>query len=953
MARVQIGLLGGFSATVDGAPVDERSWRLRKARDLVKLLALAPERRLHREQAMDALWPERSPGSAANNLYQAVHAARRALGQDAIAVRDELLFLDAEVDVARAEQAAAEARRAGTGAAHRAALALLDGELLPENRYDDWAIERREELESLRAELLAELEQAGSSDGLRGLPGDTSSFVGREHELADLRALLARTRLLTLTGAGGVGKTRLALELARAAEPAYADGAALVELAVAADADGVLDAVATALDVRALPGRTLTDAVTDFAAGRECLLVVDNCEHVLAAAGELVGRLLRTAARLTVVATSREPLGVAGEVVFRVPSLAIPDPEQSRAVAELLLYESVRLFAERAEAAAGFALDEENAAAAARICFRLDGLPLALELAAGRVAALGVETIAERLDDRFRLLRAAGGAAPTRQQTLAATLQWSHDLLDPLERILFRRLAVFAGSFDLPAVEAVGAGDGIESPDVADLLARLADKSLVTAEAPRYRLLETVRLYARDRLDEAGEGDAVAARHAQWALALAERLRGSVALDADSANLRAALETLVREAPTDALRLCVELAPFWMRRIDLREANRQFTAALAAAPGPTSLRAEALLSAAKLDMRGGEHARGHPRAEESLDVARRVDDSVATWRALQFLAEDEITYGPIDRAAPWIEQGLAHAREHGFRAAEALVVYTEGVARWLVRQPGAESLLAESASMFAALEDPAERIPAPLNIGEMRTGLRAVLEETLQPFFDVTCEEALAYVLANQAAVARVRGEPELARSLFDESAARFGSDERGRAHVLVRRGHLELATGEVETARECFEEALALRRGLNDRRAIGLTLGGLALAEIAAGAFGRADALIAEATELFRRAADRWGLVNTLWRRAELALARQDPEAAEATLLEALAVLESTVYHRWVGHGLAALAEVTALKGDTRRATELLEEAAGCYAGRGDTVGVAAVRERAKTLQS
>jgi tetratricopeptide (TPR) repeat protein len=390
-----------------------------------------------------------------------------------------------------------------------------------------------------------------------------------------------------------------------------------------------------------------------------------------------------------------------------------------------------------------------------------------------------------------------------------------------------------------------------------------------------------------------------------------------------------------------------------MRRIDLREANRQFTDALAAAPAPTSLRAEALLSAAKLDMRGGEHGRGRPRAEESLAVARRVDDPAATWRALQFLAEDEITYGPIEAAGPWIEQGLAHARAHGFRAAEALLVYTEGVARWLGQRPGAEPLLAEAAALFGALDDPGERIPAPLNVGEVRTGLQVVLEETLQPFFDVSCEEALAYVLANQGAVARVRGELELARSLFDESAARFAGDERGRAHVLVRRGHLELANGQLGLARACFEEALEIRRRLNDRRAIGLTLGGLALAEIAAGAFERADALIAEAADLFRRAADRWGLVNTLWRRAELACAQEDVDAAEATLLEALQVLETTVYHRWMGHGLAALAEVAALRSDRERAVELLAEAADRYAGKGDTAGVAAVRERAKALQS
>ena len=219
MPEVAIGLLGGFSASVDGAPVEERAWRLKKARELVKLLALAPGRRLHREQAMDVLWGDRDPASAANNLNQAVHVARRALGAGAIEVRDETLRLVADVDADRFETAALEARRAGTPAAYRAALALYGGELLPENRYDDWAAGRRTELDRLYAEITEALGALPSPKRVAPeLPAEASSFVGREHELGELRALLARTRLLTLTGPGGVGKTRLALELARGSE---------------------------------------------------------------------------------------------------------------------------------------------------------------------------------------------------------------------------------------------------------------------------------------------------------------------------------------------------------------------------------------------------------------------------------------------------------------------------------------------------------------------------------------------------------------------------------------------------------------------------------------------------------------------------------------------------------------------------------------------------------------
>src|SRR4051812_21264153 len=576
---VSVTLLGGFAAAVDGTAVPDSAWRLKKARELVKLLALARGHRLHRDQAMDVLWRELAPSAAANNLHQAVHVARRALGSDAIDVRDEVLSLVAEVDVDLLDAAAAEARRLKTPAAYRAALSLCRGELLPENRYDDWAETRREDLATLAAELADEWEELGSAAAF-GLPADASSFVGRSRELTELESLLKRTRLLTLAGTGGVGKTRLALELARRVEASYESGAALVELAAISDARLVPDAVAAALDVRPLPEQQPVDAVIDFLARRTLLLVIDNCEHVLAATAAFADTLLRAAPQLTILTTSREPLGATGEVVFRVPSLDIPDPERPQPPERLADYEAVSLFVERAAAASpGYVLDEENADDVARICLRLDGLPLALELAAARLGALTTSAIAARLDDRFRLLRSGSHAAPTRQQTLTATLQWSHDLLEPDERVLLRRVAIFSGGFDLEADEEVCAADGIDAPEIADVLARLVEKSLVAVEdlgrRRRYRLLETVRIYARERLDDAGEVAALADRHARWALALAERT-DSPRLDRESANLRVALDTLLAEEPDTALRFCVALTPFWLRRIELEEAKRRF-----------------------------------------------------------------------------------------------------------------------------------------------------------------------------------------------------------------------------------------------------------------------------------------------------------------------------------------------------------------------------------------
>jgi len=970
VARVGLRLLGGFAATVGDVPVPETAWRLRKARELVKLLALARGHRLHREQAMDVLWRDREPEAAANNLHQAVHVARRALGAEAIETRGELLQLVADVDVDRLEEAARDARRTRSAAGYRAALALYGGELLPENRYDDWALERRDELAALAAALEEELGELGNV-GLETplLPVETSSFVGRERELSELKVLLRGTRQLTLAGTGGTGKTRLALRLARAAESGYTDGAALVELAAVTDPGLVPDAFAAALDVRALSGQTLVEALVDFLTGRSLLLVVDNCEHLLRAASELAATLLRSAPGLTILATSREPLRVPGEVVFRVPSLEIPDPERRLGPDVLARFESVRLFVERAVAAApAYRLDDANAADVARICFRLDGLPLALELAAGRIGALSTAAIAERLDDRFGLLRASGQATPTRQHTLTATLQWSHDLLEPDEQTLFRRLSGFSGGFSLPAVERVCGFGELDPTPVADLLARLVEKSLVTLDAlssgdRRYRLLETVRVYARDRLEAAGEAAELAARHAAWALELAEEEAGSPRLDRDTANLQTAIDTLLVRAPDEALRLCVALVPFWLRRIDLHEAKLRFERALAAVAEPTALRAEALLGAAAIDFRSGDLRRGAAHAEESYDVASRVGDARARWRALQYLGEVGISTDSTDVALPWFEQALELARRESLVAEEAVGVYSIGIAHWIVGElERAEELMDRSIELFRTLAGLSERITSPLNFAELRTTapsdpsqLHVAFEDTLQPFIEISRDAAIGYVLANRAGLVRARHEFARAGALLDESAARFATlrDDAGLAAVLMRRAYLELSQGALPAARAAFEEALALRQEQGDRRGLGLALAGLGLVDTMTGEYASADRYLAEAREIFRRAGDRWGLASTLWKAAELGFARGSADDAEAALEEARAVIAPTQRERWIANTLAGLAEVARLRGDPARARDLLADARRRYEARRDPVGIADVDRRLRALST
>jgi predicted ATPase len=963
--EVHVCLLGGFTAAVDGKPVPETAWRLKKARELVKLLALAPGHRLLREQAMDVLWRDRTPDAAANNLHQAVYVARRALEADAIRVRDGVLQLAAEVDVDRLERAAADARSAGTAASYRAALSLYGGELLPENRYDDWADERRDELAELATALEDELGAlpAGADERRPRLPARTGSFIGRARELDELTALLGGTRLLTLTGTGGVGKTRLALELARAAEPSWADGAALVELDSVADARLIPDAIADALDVRSLSGESTGDAIVEFLEPRALLLVVDNCEHLLAATAERVDMLLRSAPNLTILATSREPLRVPGEIVFRVPSLDIPDPQQALEPRELIGFEAVELFVERARAVAPrFELDDNNAVDVARICFRLDGLPLAVELAAGRLGALDPAAIADRLGDRFRVLSARSHAAPTRQQTLTATLEWSHELLEEDERILFRRLAVFWGGFDLQAAEAVCTDADLETAAVADVLARLVEKSLVTANEAssherRYRLLETVRLYAGERLNESGEADTFAERQARWAVALARAERNSPRLDRNAANVRRALHALLASAPHDALEFCVVLLPFWLRRIDLHEAQQAFDDALAAAPERTAFRAEALLAAASIDFRSGTVARALDRVQASRAVASEAGDAHAEWRAMQLLGEIGVATDSVDLARRWLEPALELAQREGFEAATAIGVYSMGVAHWIVGDLArAEELVARSIELLRPLAGSPEPIPSPVNIADHRTSrlgnrpsLSMVFEDTLQPFVEISCDAAVSYALANQAGIVRARGDLTRARALLDESEARFeaAGDEQGRAAVIARRGYLELAAGALPQARAAMEEALALRREQGDRRGQGLVLSGLGYVDTTAGDYNGAERHLAEARDIFRRGGDRWGLAASLWRTADVAFARGRLDHAQAALEEARAVLGPTQRERWIAHTLVGMSEVALLRGETDEAAALLTDARERYASRDDSIGVADAEER------
>ncbi|MET8157828.1 BTAD domain-containing putative transcriptional regulator [Sphaerisporangium sp. NPDC005289] len=545
------------------------------------------------------------------------------------------------------------------------------------------------------------------------LPTAIAGLIGREDAVAEVRASLQHARLVTLTGSGGVGKTRLAMEAAAPLAESCPDGAWLAELgafdrAGARDAlESLTDMVMAVLDVRDVAGpREPAGPVERLARAirtRRMLLVLDNCEHVIEEAAELAASLLRAAPGLRVLATSREPLGLAGEVVWPVPPLEVPGPAGRADPATLEHFSAVRLFVDRAGAAArGFTLTPENAEAVALLCRRLDGIPLALELAATRVRALGIRGLVAGLDDRFRLLATGHRGAPPRQQTLMAMIDWSWQLLTPAERTVLRRLAVHADGCTLEAAHAVRA----EDDDTGEVLARLVDRSLVVMtdrgdDAPRYRLLELVAAYCADRMDEAGESRRMAGRHRRYYTALAESAEPHLygpeqgrwlrRLDAEAANLRAALDSALCERDAGvALRLVNALTWYWFLRGRLDEARRSLRAALAATaespPAPTaadsrapsgasgepaatmpgtagagglrSARARATAWHTGISFLLGDIADWPARHEEALRAYDGVDDPGARARAEWFLAFAEIDLGDVAATGASIARAL-------------------------------------------------------------------------------------------------------------------------------------------------------------------------------------------------------------------------------------------------------------------------------------------------------
>lgn len=674
---------------------------------------------------------------------------------------------------------------------------------------------RHQSADELLAELLGEVETAGplhaAGQAIGNLPHPQSTFVGRQRELAEIRRSLSATRLLTLTGSGGCGKTRMAVAAAAVLREDYPDGVWMVEFAAVTDPGLTRQTVAEALGLREQPGRELLETMTEWLRPKRLLLLLDNCEHLLESIASLTKDLLSACPRLRALATSREGLGVPEEQARRIPSLSLPPLASGRGgeVAQAIRSEAVHLFVDRARALApAFRLSDENVAAVVQICRRLDGIPLALELAAARIQLLLPEEIAARLDDRFRLLTGGPRGAIPRQQTLHALIDWSHNLLSPPEQTLFRRLSVFAGGWSVRSAEAVCSDQPtavgiatIASYNILDLMTSLVQKSLVLVDENetevRCGFLETVRQYGSERLAVSREASTVLARHRDYYLSFAEQLPTSDLTkwlsdrEREHDNLRVAMDLCSGpgEEATIGLRIAVGLGLFWSVRGHLSEGRCRLTHFLESADvAMPVLRTEALNWIGKLGAFEGRYEEAASCYEQALGLSKGLGDRHGIAKALCGLGLVNIFMGNYGAARTVLEESLLIQRELGNRLEVATVLNNLGiVASNVTQRPRAISLFREALEISRELKD----------------------------------KWGIASRLGNLAMQVMMDGRPDEAAVMHQESLALWAElgDRRSIAEGLAMYGETLYAQGQMERSARLFAAADALREAIGRAR--------------------------------------------------------------------------------------------------------------------------------------
>jgi predicted ATPase/DNA-binding SARP family transcriptional activator len=1003
---VQVHLLGGFSVAVGDRLVEERAWPDGDAATLVKALALAPDRRLGRPRLAELIEADDA------RLERALEAARDAINANGVVeASGDALALHAAVDAATFQAAAAHARAGNDPDAYERALHRYHGTLLP---GDDaaWVARPRAALAQLHtslcielAELLgvgerarAALDRAVDADPLdqdahralmrlfarggrrqraiaqyhvlrqalldrdgsepdrrtRALyqallpappmtsavpppPKAPTSFVGRARELAEVARTLETARLVTLTGPGGCGKSRLALEAIGALGGLAPDGGWVVGISRVGDDAQVAEGAAIAVGLPLPAHRPAQEALAAHLAERAVVVVLDGCDHALAGSARLAAALVEAGPGVHVLAASREPLRCPGEVVWRVPPLA----------------EAYELFVERAGAARpGFRATADDASLIERICQPLDGLPLAVELAAARTATHSLHRIA--VDLRVRL---GVAAAATRADRMQAVLEWSHDLLTSEERVLLRRLAVFAGGATVQAAREVCAGGAIERRRVAELMTRLVDRALVVADGERFLMRDPVRRFAASHLAAAGERETVEIRHLDWAAQLAAEhdpldggRRPPQALEPEIENLRAALAFAVRREPQTALRLATRLRRFWIVRGRVAEGRRWLDACMAAAPATSTTRVEALLACAGLALRSGEAAECLRRVRPALAAYDELGEDREVARALYRHALLEQASG--GDGGPSFARALELARRSRDRRLLAAATHASALEPWL-----RGDFIDARARVMAAL-DLLEAAPAgddrPFFDG-VALGVcliapvpggrpRLAWEEHALLFDRFAREPAIAYALNNAAWAARQEGDLTSARAALAEALGRFREswDRSGEAFTLTHVGRLETSADETDEGRFHLTKALALRHRVGDRRGVVTTTTALGRLEVAAGDVEEGRRLLGDALARAEAVDDLPAMagVQSEWAIAEETL-EELPRAARlydnaATLWRAIGL------RRCEGWARLALGDVRLGRGDEARAQEAWRAAAQLLVACGDGRGAA-----------
>ncbi len=741
------------------------------------------------------------------------------------------------------------------------------------------------------------------------LPTVLSSFVGRARELAELKELLESARLLTIAGPAGVGKTRLALQLAREAVDDFDDGAWWVALAPLTDPSLVPQAVASALMVREVPSRPLIGQLIDHVRPKSLLVVLDNCEHLVDACADLIGTLLPACPGLKIVLTSREVLNIAGEQTWRTPPLALPEPRDGIAIDHLKQAEAVQLFVQRARLVEhGFEATEQNGEAIARLCRHLDGNALAIELAAARTNVMSVEEILANLDDRFRLLAGGGRSAPPRQRTLRAALDWSHDLLSEPEQKLMGRLSMFAGGPTLASVQAVCTSDGIERHDVLDLLSQLVAKSLLQTDkdptgSTRYRLLETIRQYYRERLAAVHDA-AVHRRFADHFLALAEeaepRLAGAEQVDwlhrieAEHDDMRAALRWMADNGEDGlALRLVGALWRFWYRRGFFAEGSRQLSRVLGTegARAETLERANALRGAGAFACVEGDFAAARSYYDESLAIFREHDDQPGIARALSDQAQLFYYQEDLENARALYEQSLEIKRELGDRHALANGLYNLGmlIHHRQVDPAAARPLYEEGLAIWKELENKRGIALVLKELGKVASDqgnldeAESLWEESRALLRELGDRSGIGWLQMSLGIAQRERGERAAAHSLFGESleTARELGDRRCEAQALGYLAQLARQEGDWEMARRQYQEALAIHQEMGQQRELGAYLADLGRVSSACGDYEEAAEYCSQALGIHRETGIEVDILDSIEAFAGLAARRAQPRRA------------------------------------------------------------------------